>query len=185
MNYSRLLEKDKTALVVVDMQEAFRYVIPNFSEIASKITKMVRGCQMLQIPIIVTEQYPKGLGHTAEEILSVCDETVSIYEKTAFSSCGAKGFITKLDEIKASQILLCGIETHICVNQTAHELLERGFQVHLLADCVGSRFEENKRIGIEKMLQSGAIPSSIEMSLFELMRDAKHSCFKQVQALIK
>ncbi len=185
MSNSRLLEKDRSALIVVNMQEGFRHVIPDFSGLASKIAKMIRGCQILQIPVVVTEQYPKGLGHTAEEIASVFYDTVTIYEKTVFSSCGAEGFVAKLEERGVSQVLLCGIETHICVNQTAHELLERGFQVHLLADCIGSRFEENKRVGIEKMLQSGVIPSSIEMSLFELMRDAKHPCFKQIQALIK
>ena len=81
--------------------------------------------------------------------------------------------------------MVCGLEAHVCVNQTAHDLLERGFQVHLLTDCVCSRFEVNKTAGMEKMFTNGVVPSSIEMALFELMRDAKHEHFKEIQALIK
>ena len=81
--------------------------------------------------------------------------------------------------------MLCGIEAHVCVNQTAHDLLARGYQVHLLTDCISSRAEQNRRVGVEKMLKSGALPSSTETALFELMRDARHEQFKAIQKLIK
>jgi nicotinamidase-related amidase len=183
--HNNILEKTKTALVVIDMQEAFRASISNFSNIASRIAKAVQGFRILDVPIIVTEQYPKGLGRTAEEILSVLPEDFEIIEKTAFSSCGAEYFLRKLEESGAKQIVVCGIETHICVNQTAHDLLQKDFEVHLLQDCVSSRFEYNRLAGISKMQMSGVVPSSIEMSLFELMRDSKHEQFKAIQKLIK
>lgn len=185
MPHAAVLEKDRSALIVVDMQEAFRSAISVFPEIASLISLMVRGCRILDVPVVVTEQYPKGLGRTAEEILLSLPEDFEIFEKTAFSSCGAGGFTDKLETLKKQQIILCGIETHICVNQTAHDLLEKGFEVHLLTDCVGSRFEENRKTAIDKMRMSGAIPSCVEMALFEMMRDARHEHFREIQSLIK
>ena len=152
---------------------------------ASRASRAVGGSQALDVPVIVTEQYPKGLGHTAKEIANVFDDDFEVIEKTAFSSCGAERFVAKLRELGTKQVVLCGLETHICVSQTAHDLLERGFQVHLLIDCVGSRFEHDKKAAIGKMKASGVIPSSVEMALFELMGDAKHAKFKEIQALIK
>jgi nicotinamidase-related amidase len=179
------LDKTKTVLVVIDFQEAFRSAIPDFSLVASRISMAVRGFQILDVPVVVTEQYPKGLGRTAEEILFSLPAEFEAIEKTAFSSCGAQGFRERLQLLNASQIVLCGIETHICVNQTAHDLLSENFQVHLLTDGVASRFSQDKQAGIAKMQMSGVIPSSMEMTLFELMRDSKHEQFKEIQNLIK
>lgn len=185
MAHSNVLDKEKTALVIVDVQEAFRSPINDFAQLVSRISIIVRGFQILDLPVVITEQYPKGLGRTAEEILLSLPSDFEVIEKTAFSSCGAAAFKEKLNQIGATQIVLCGLETHICVNQTAHDLLNENFQVHLLQDCVSSRFTHDKEIGLRKMQQSGAIPSSIEMALFELMKDAKHEQFKQIQELIK
>lgn len=185
MPHQNTLDKDKTALVVVDVQEAFRSPINDFAQIASRISIAVRGFQILNLPVIITEQYPKGLGRTAEEILLSLSPDCEIIEKTAFSSCGAAAFKEKLNEIGATQIVLCGLETHVCINQTAHDLLSENFQVHLLHDCVSSRFTHDKEIGLRKMQASGVIASSIEMALFELMKDAKHEQFKAIQELIK
>ena len=185
MAHAKMLDAKTAALVVVDIQEGFRNAIPDFTVVASRASTVVRGFQLLDVPVIVTEQYPKGLGHTAEEIQLVLPDDFEVFEKTAFSSCGAGPFSAKLDELGAKQVVLCGLETHVCVNQTAHDLLERGFHVHLLTDCVCSRFENDKAAGLAKMQMSGVVPSSIEMALFELMRDAKHGQFKEIQALIK
>lgn len=185
MAHPKILNKDKTALVVVDFQEAFREMIPDFELIASNISKIVRGFRILNIPIIITEQYPKGLGNTAEEILSVVPNHFHCIEKTTFSSCGANQFLEKLEATNTKQVLLCGLETHICVNQTAHDLLNEGFEVHILNDAVGSRFSQNKEIGLSKMQTNGVVPSCVEMALFELMRDSKHEQFKEIQKLIK
>ena len=185
MRHSHILDKNQTVLVVVDLQEAFRSPIPDFAEIVAKTSIAVRGFSTLNVPIIVTEQYPKGLGRTAEEILLSLPETAEIIEKTTFSSCGAISFIEKLKATNAKQIVLAGIEAHICVNQTAHDLLNEGYQVHLLQDCVSSRTTHDKHTGCEKMYRSGVIPSNVEMALFELMRDSKHEKFKEIQGLVK
>lgn len=171
--------------MVVDVQEGFRNAIPDFAVIASRVSTAVRGFQLLDVPVIVTEQYPKGLGRTAAEILGVLPGGFEVFEKTAFSSCGAGQFISTLDELGVRQVVLCGLETQVCVNQTAHDLLDRGFQVHVLIDCVCSRNKIDKRAGLAKMRSSGVISSSTEMAFFELMRDARHERFKQIQALIK
>ncbi|MEQ1603826.1 MAG: hydrolase [Pyrinomonadaceae bacterium] len=185
MAHANLLQPGKTALVVVDVQEAFRNAIPDFALIVSRISTAIQGFQLLNVAVIVTEQYPKGLGNTAEEIQFVLNEGCEPIEKTAFSSCGAAEFVAKLDELGVSQVVLCGLETHICVSQTAHDLLDRGFLVHILSDCVASRFDYNREAGLAKMSRSGVIESSTEMALFELMQDAKHEKFKEIQALIK
>ncbi len=185
MTHPKILDQSKSVLVIVDVQEAFRGVIGDFAPIASNIAIAVRGFQILEAPIIVTEQYPKGLGRTAEEVLFAFKDGPEVIEKTAFSSCGAKTFVERLRSYNAEQIVLCGFETHVCVNQTAHDLLGLGFEVHLLNECTASRYEHDKKAGLAKMLASGVVPSSFEMALFELMRDSTHEKFKEIQALIK
>ncbi len=185
MPHPKILDAKKTALVVVDVQEAFRSPINDFAQLVSRISIAVRGFQILNVPVIITEQYPKGLGRTAEEILFSLPPDFEFVEKTAFSSCGASAFIEKLKATGATQIVLCGLETHVCINQTAHDLLNENYAVHLLIDCVSSRFTPDKEVALRKMQVSGVVPSSVEMALFELMTDAKHEQFKAIQELIK
>jgi nicotinamidase-related amidase len=185
MSHPRILDTDKTALVVVDLQEAFRHPINDFAQIASRASIAVRGFLALGLPIIVTEQYPKGLGRTAEEILFSLPDDFEFVEKTTFSSCGANPFLEKLCKLEISQVVLCGLETHICVNQTAHDLLTEAFEVHILTDAVGSRFTQDKETALRKMQMNGVVPSTVEMALFELLRDSKHEQFKEIQNLIK
>ena len=185
MLHQNSLDATRTVLAVIDMQEGFRSVIPDFSETAARMAVVVRAAQLLNIPVVVTEQYPKGLGHTADEIKAVLPQGFSVIEKTAFSSCGAQAFEAELMRTQAVHVLICGIEAHICVNQTTHDLLERHYRVHLLTDCVTARSDLNRQIGIDKMLRSGAVPSSTELALFELLHDAKHEQFKAIQKLIK
>ena len=185
MAHPRVLEISKAGLLVVDVQEAFRGVIDDFARVASRIAVAIRGFQELGRPVFVTEQYPKGLGRTAQEIISALPAEFEYVEKTAFSSCGASGFEDGLKSAGLSQVVLCGLETHICVNQTAHDLLDLGFDVHLLTDCVASRFEPDKQTGLSKMFASGVVLSSVEMALFELMRNSRHEKFKEIQSLVK
>ncbi len=185
MQHQNTPDAAQTALAIIDMQEAFRASISDFAETAARIALFAHAAQLLNVPIIVTEQYPKGLGHTANEIRAVLPDNLEIIEKTAFSASGAQNFETALERAGARSILVCGIEAHICVNQTTHDLLARGFHVHLLTDCITARTEQNKQLAFARMQQSGAIPSSTEMALFELMRDARHEQCKSIQKLIK
>lgn len=185
MSHPRILDRNRTALVIVDIQEAFRNVIPDFERLASRAKIALRGFQILNLPIIITEQYPKGLGGTVDELMDVVPDDFEIIEKTAFSSCGATPFLEQLRATDVSQIVLCGVETHVCVNQTAHDLLTEAFEVHILNNAVGSRHKEDKATAISKMKMNGVVPSCVEMALFELLRDSKAEHFKEIQNLIK
>lgn len=183
--HDNTLNIDDSVLAVVDVQEAFRRAIPDFGEVVSRIAIAIRGFQVLGRPIVVTEQYPKGLGRTAEELLFALPDDAVVIEKSTFSSYGEPAFVKALEKFEAKHVVLCGIEAHVCVNQTAHDLLSAGYQVHLLSDCVTSRYEHDREAGIRKILSSGGISSSMEMALFEMMRDSRHEKFKEIQALIK
>jgi nicotinamidase-related amidase len=176
----RTLERDRAALVVVDMQEAFRPAVQGFDDVVHSTTQLIDGARALGVPIIVTEQYPKGLGSTVAEVAERLDGVEPI-EKTCFSAARAEGF----DLGGRDQALLCGIEAHVCVSQTAHDLLERGVEVHVARDAVTSRTQENREVGLHKMERSGAIVSSVETALFELLGAAGSDEFKQVQRLVK
>lgn len=184
--HPHLLDAAHAAVVVVDLQEAFRAQIHEFDRIVARTAIVVQGARLLQIPVLVTEQYPQRLGATVAEIKSVLPAEIPIADKTAFSSCGCESFMTQLNRLPSvRQVLLCGIETHVCMNQTAHDLLAGGYQVHVLFDCTSSRRPEDREVGLAKMQRSGALPCSSEMALFELMRDAKHEQFKAIQKLVK
>ena len=175
------LDRERSTLVVIDVQEAFRKAVPSFDDVARGAAALVRGAEATGVPILVTEQYPEGLGRTVPEVAEALPEGIEPIEKVCFSASEAEDF----DLGGRDQALVCGLEAHVCVNQTAHDLIAQGRQVHLLLDCVTSRTEQNRQIGIEKMRLAGIIPCNVEMALFELMGDAKHEQFKAVQRLIK
>ena len=185
MRHEHMLDPTRATLVILDMQEAFRQSISDFAETVARIALVAHTVQLLGVPILITEQYPQGLGRTADELQAVLSAALKPIEKTAFSASDAEEFVRRLDETGRTQILLCGLEAHICVNQTAHGLLARNHQVHLLLDCITARTAHNKQIGFDRMQQSGARPCSTETALFELLRDAKHKQFKTVHKLIK
>jgi nicotinamidase-related amidase len=184
--HPNLLALDSAVLVVVDLQEAFRPVIHEFEQITSRTSIVLRAAALLNLPVLVTEQSPQKLGPTVAEIRDLLPAVhASAVDKTAFSSCGASVFSDQLKRLRRRQVLLCGIEAHVCVNQTAHDLLSDGYQVHVLADCISSRTPQNREIGLAKMTASGALPGSSEMALFELLRDAKHEQFRAISKLIR
>jgi nicotinamidase-related amidase len=185
MPHQHSLIREQCALVIIDMQEAFRSSISDFAEKSAAIALATHAFRVLNIPFVVTEQYPKGLGRTANEIQSVLPVDFQPIEKTSFSACGVTSFEESLLELRALHIVVCGIEAHICVNQTVHDLLDHGYKVHFLTDCITARSEHDKQIAFSKMQQSGAIPSTTEMALFELLRDSRHEQFKSIQNLIK
>jgi len=171
-----LLVRDRAALVVVDVQEAFR-AYSSFAAVAESCAKLLAGARILGLPTVVTEQYPKGLGHTAPEI-GLEDERP--LEKTVFSAARAEGF----DLGGRQQAIVCGIETHVCVSQTVHDLLGSGVEVHVPADAVGSRHELDYERGLERLERAGAVVSTVEAALFELLERAGTPEFKAVQKLI-
>ena len=180
MSGSGKLDSDRTALVVIDVQEGFRRAIPQFDRIAKATATLIEGAEAIGIPVVVTEQYPKGLGETVPEVAEHLPEGTRPLEKVVFSAAEAEGF----DLEGRDQALVCGIEAHVCVNQTALDLLADGVDVQVAGDAVGSRTDENKRVGLQKMERAGAEITSVETALFELLGRAGTDEFKRVQKLI-
>ena len=171
-----LLERNRAALLVVDVQEGFR-PYESFAGVADACAKLVQASRILDLPRTVSEQYPKGLGHTAPEV-GLAEETP--IEKSVFSAVRADGF----DLAGRDQAVVCGIETHVCVSQTVHDLLDRGVEVHVPADAVGSRHRIDYERGLERLERAGAVVTTVEAALFELLERAGTPEFKAVQKLI-
>jgi nicotinamidase-related amidase len=175
-----VLRRSSTLLVVVDAQEAFRPAVLDFDRVVHNAAVLVRGARILGVPVVVTEQYPKGLGRTVPEVAEHLNGVEPI-EKVCFSAAAADGF----DTGGRTQALVCGIESHVCVSQTVHDLLHRGLEVHVARDAVSSRSEENREVGLHKMERAGALVTSVETALFELLGAAGSDEFKAVQGLVK
>lgn len=178
---ARKLRPDRAVLVIVDVQEAFRKAVPAFDEIAAACARLAEGAAAIGIPIVITEQYPKGLGATVPELAEHLPDDVRPIEKLRFSALEADGFNLG----GRDQALVCGIETHVCVSQTVLDLLAAGVETEVVADAVGSRTEANRELGLRKMERAGAGLTSVEMSLFELLGGADAEAFKLVQGLVR
>lgn len=183
-NLPRRLRRDQTALLVVDFQERLLPAIHDQENVVAAAVQLIQGAHELGVPILVTEQYPRGLGPTVEPVRTALGE-LPPFEKTAFSAYGAGGLPERLRELGAADIVLCGIETHVCVCQTALDLLDAGFRVFLPVDAMSSRTPANRAAGLDRMRQAGAIPVSVEMVVFELLTRAATDEFKRVLKLVK
>lgn len=179
------LEPSECTLVVIDVQEKFRHVLFEQERLIKNCRIVVEGCRLLGVPTIVTEQYPQGLGPTFAELADSLG-TFQPIPKTTFSCFGEPKF---LDALRAAphtpNLILIGIEAHVCVLQTALDALSHGYTVHLVKDAVTSRAAENYETGLQRALQSGALASSAEIVLFQLLADSRAEQFKAVQRLIR
>lgn len=187
MRHPNILGRDQSVLFIVDVQERFREHIVGFDHLAANIATLVKAAAILDLPVIVTEQYPRGLGPTVNEIKSVLDELSGFeyYEKSCFSGFSDPAICAYLNASGRKQVILTGIETHVCVNQTAHDLILKGYSVHLVMDAVSSRSEGNKRIGARKIETAGGVLTSVETALFEMLVESGTETFKAVQKLVK
>lgn len=179
-----LLNEKDSLLLIIDIQDRLVNALAK-DTIVDKAAKITAAANILEIPVLVSEQYPKGLGHTVLPVAEKLPAGTEITEKTSFSLLKEDGFLEKLKYYNKKQIIICGIETHICVYQTAAELIEAGFEVTVAKDICASRNKYEFEQGIEAMQASGAKISCLEIILFEWLRGAKHPKFKEVQALIK
>ena len=178
------ITRAKAGLVVVDIQDRFRPVIHEMPRVVQNALRLINGAVILHVPIFATEQYRKGLGATLPEIASAIPDFAPM-EKTAFSCCGAPGFVEALRAKGVQDVILCGIESHVCVSQTCLGLLEAGFRPFVVADAISSRTPENHRLGVERMRDAGAVIVSTEMILFELLERAGTDEFKRMLTLVK
>lgn len=183
--HAALLRRGDTGLIVVDVQEGFRPVIDGFDEMVRNVGILAEGFGVLGRPVLVSEQYPKGLGATVPELAERLPEGRVVAEKMRFSACGVQAFDEALEAAQCGAWVVCGIETHVCVNQTVHDLLSRGYEVHVAEDAVSSRTASNRRIGLEKMLAAGARATSAETALFEILEEAGSPEFKAISRLVR
>jgi len=180
----RLLDRARSALLVIDLQESYRGKLHAEERVIAAAQRTLGAAALLGVPVIVTEQYPKGLGRTREEVAGRLPPHAARFEKTSFSVMGAPGLREHLERLDRDQIAVVGIETHVCVNQSVHELLEAGRSVHVLRDAVTSRFALEDEAGFSKLIGAGAVPSSSECALFEWLRDARAPEFKAIHKLV-
>lgn len=181
------LDSADSVLVVVDIQQRLfaAFDEPTQRRIVRNADILIRSAQELGVPLMVTEQYPKGLGGTIDPIASAIPKTVSIHEKTSFSCAGCAPFTQELESTRRPAVVLCGMEAHVCVLQTAFDLLHRGFRVTVAADAVGSRTTDNWRWGLDAMRQRGAEILPTESVVFGWTKDASHASFKQISKWVK
>lgn len=179
-----MLKTNNTALVLIDIQGKLASLMHDKETLYANLQKLIKGAQALELPILWLEQYPKGLGPTIAEIAELLEGQEPL-AKTCFSAYGLDEFRQALRQTQRRQIVLAGIETHICVYQTARDLLDDDFYVEIVADAVSSRTPQNNAIGLEKMLHCGAQITSVEMCLFELLQKAGGAQFKEIAALVK
>ena len=182
----RLLDAEQCALVVVDVQEKLLPPIFQKDQLVRNSQLLIRSARILKIPALVSTQYTKGLGRTVPEIASLLPETEPI-DKQLFSCFGSDVFCTLLKRLPGNRntLLLCGMETHICVMQTALAALGEGYLVHVASDAVSSRAEWNWEVGLDRMRASGAVISSTEMMIYELVRSSGSPAFKELLPHLK
>ncbi|HAO20151.1 MAG: hydrolase [Desulfobacteraceae bacterium IS3] len=179
-----MLNPDTTVLAVIDVQGKLAQMMYAKDALFKSLENMIKSAKVLGIPIIWMEQIPENLGSTLPELAQLMSDMKPIAKYT-FSCCGNESFTERFKAINRKQVLVCGIESHICVYQTAADLLKMGNEVYVLCDCVSSRTPENKQLGIDRMKDAGAIPTGVEMALFEMLKAAKGPQFKEIVKLIK
>lgn len=172
-------------VLVIDLQESYRTVLHGWTGVERNCVLAVRGAALLGLPIIVTEQYPRGLGSTSGAVASELPPGTPRVEKMTMSCCGAPEFLERLDALGRRQVLVTGIETHACVNQTVQELRARDLEVHVARDATSSRLERFVGPAWERMLAAGALATTVEQALLEAVRSASAPEFRSLQRLFK
>jgi len=181
-----MLTIENTCLVVVDIQEKLLKLMQNRDQVVHNSSVLIKMAQTLEIPILWCQQVPTALGPTTHDLWGLFMKAdMQPMDKTTFSCCGNAAFMEKLEAAKPQTAIVCGIESHVCVFQTTMDLIQHGLYVHVVADAVSSRTNENKQIGLHRMAKEGAVITSTEMLLFELLRDSKHPNFRELAKLIK
>lgn len=181
------LVRNNAILAVIDVQERLMAVIHDATEIDANVGRLIRGCRVLGVPVIVTEQYPKGIGPTTPNVReAMFDAGVSEpIQKMCFSSFGADEFADTLSRSGRKQVILCGVEAHVCVFQTCRDLLDAGFEVFIVADATSSRTERNRDLATRRMTSDGARLVTTEMALFEMTVASGTDEFRAISRLVK
>jgi isochorismate hydrolase len=182
--FEKLLVTDKTVLLIIDIQEKIIPVINDYESVITNSVKLIRGFKALEIPIYYTEQYPKGLGPTVQSIEAELKDEEAV-QKLSFSCSGAGNLFDELKQKKLSQVVVCGVECHVCVQQTVLDLLANNFQVNVAADAVSSRRVKDYETALSRMQHHGAEVTTTESILFELLNVCGTDVFKQISKIVK
>ena len=184
MRHEYIARRENSLLLIIDLQEAMLKVIPACEAVLGKTEQLIEAAQVLGVPIVVTEQYKKGLGGTHPQVLEKI-EAPNIFPKEHFSACLESGFLPAIDSLHKKQVVVAGTEAHVCVLQTCLDMIQAGFQVHLAADAVASRRVENKDTAISQMQQAGVVISSAEIVIFEWAERANTEEFRKVLPIVR
>jgi nicotinamidase-related amidase len=179
------LDTENAVLVVIDIQEKLITAMPPnvYARMRATTAMLVEAASLLGIPVLTTEQYPKGIGHTVTELSAACAQ--GVVEKTAFGCCGEPAFLAALQKLGRRQVLVTGMEAHVCVYQTVLGLLAAGYHAHLVRDAICSRSKDDFRAGVSNAARAGALVITAEMALFQLLKDSRHEQFRAISKLIK
>lgn len=177
------LTPQNSAVVVIDVQEKLMNIMPRRAELLGAIQKLIGAARVLKLPTLVTAQYIKGLGAVCAEIVAATPG-ITPMEKTAFSCCGSEEFLRAVKDLRRQRIILCGIEAHVCVQQTAIDLMKDYF-VYVATDAIGSRHRHDHKVAVERMRDCGAVITTVESAVFELLRESGTDLFKQILPLFK
>ena len=179
------LDAEKAVLVVIDVQERLVPAMPEdiYLRLRNTVAMLVEVAGLLGLPVVTTEQYPKGIGHTVPELAAACNETV--IEKVSFGCCGEEAFLEALKNTGRTQVLITGMEAHVCVYQTVLGLLEDGYYVHLIRDAICSRNKTDYLAGVANAGQAGAVVTTAETVMFQMLQESTHEQFRAVSKLVK
>ena len=182
-----LCQKENSVLLVIDVQTRLTAAMPVkvLARLQRNISLLIRAANFQQIPILASEQYPQGLGALEHDIVKLLPSDARTYEKTSFSCCAAPGFNEDLVALERKQIIITGMEAHICVTQTAMDLIGEGYQVYIVVDAVCSQQRESYETSLTRLRIAGATVLDTESVLFEWIRDAKNKDFKTLQSLLR
>jgi nicotinamidase-related amidase len=180
-----LLDRGDSVLVVIDVQERYLPHLYEGPRVLEAARRLVEGAKLVGVPILVTEQYPKGIGPTAPVVRAALPADVRPIEKSTMSCLGAPEFAERLAATGRRQVVVAGIEAQACVNQTVHQLLEHGYAVHLVVDAVSARFRRDYDVAVERLARAGAVATTVEAVLLEWVRTAEAPEFQPIRALIR
>jgi len=178
-----MLIPDTTALLVIDVQGKLARTVQQSEQLIENVRRCVQAANILEVPVIWIEQNPEGLGNTVPELAELMAQPA--LKKMTFNCCGSQEIRERLQQLNKTQLLVCGIESHVCVYQSVSGLLEQGYQVELICDAISSRTEANRELGITKMVELGARRSGTEMAIFELTGDSARAEFRDILAIVK
>ena len=179
-----MLTSENSVLLVIDVQDKLFRAIYQKEPLLDNLQRLIKGMKVLEVPIVVTEQYPQGLGPTLPEITQLLPE-VKPLPKVCFSCCADEAILREIKKMNRKQVLIAGIESHICVYQTAVDLIAAGYEVYAVNDVISSRTEQNRDVGLKMMVGLGVKLTSVEAALFELLKIAKGDKFKAISQIVR